>query len=149
MTDTDTAPTAASTKHTDAIDSDTSTTANDDIRQLSPLERRNSLEKALSRRPDPKDLKDRNILHDSSAMPSIQQQKQKLEHAMVADNLKKGLSQRPEKDDLRERMLIFLVYSVVMRFRILPVLENQQLHTQDCSRLKNSDGVSKIYELTL
>jgi len=109
MADTATAPIASNKEHTDAIDTDTSATAKDDVQQISPLERRNSLEKALSRRPDPKELKDRNILHDSSAMPSIQQQKQKLEHAMVADNLKKGLSQRPEKDELKERMVTLLV----------------------------------------
>ncbi len=38
---------------------------------ISPVERRNSLEKYLQMRPDPKDLKDRNILKDTKAAPYI------------------------------------------------------------------------------
>ncbi len=38
---------------------------------ISPVERRNSLEKHLQMRPDPKDLKDRNILKDTKAAPYI------------------------------------------------------------------------------
>lgn len=37
--------------------------------QLSPLERRNSLEKHLQHRPDAQDLKDRHILLDTNAAP--------------------------------------------------------------------------------
>lgn len=36
---------------------------------ISPIERRNSLEKHLQTRPDPKDLKDRHILLDTNAAP--------------------------------------------------------------------------------
>lgn len=36
---------------------------------ISPIERRNSLEKHLQMRPDPKDLIDRNILRDTKAAP--------------------------------------------------------------------------------
>lgn len=36
---------------------------------ISPLERRDSLEKHLQTRPDPKDLKDRHILLDTNAAP--------------------------------------------------------------------------------
>lgn len=36
---------------------------------ISPIERRNSLEKHLQMRPDPKDLKDRHILLDTNAAP--------------------------------------------------------------------------------
>ena len=36
---------------------------------VSPIERRNSLEKHLQTRPDPQDLKDRHILLDTNAAP--------------------------------------------------------------------------------
>ena len=36
---------------------------------ISPIERRNSLEKHLQHRPDAQDLKNRNILYDSNAAP--------------------------------------------------------------------------------
>ena len=36
---------------------------------ISPVERRNSLEKHLQHRPDPQDLKDRHILLDTNAAP--------------------------------------------------------------------------------
>lgn len=38
---------------------------------ISPIERRNSLEKHLQTRPDAKDLKDRNILLDTTAAPCV------------------------------------------------------------------------------
>ena len=38
---------------------------------ISPIERRNSLEKHLQTRPDPKDLKDRHILLDTNAAPCV------------------------------------------------------------------------------
>lgn len=41
------------------------------ISPISPLERRNSLEKHLQQRPDPQDLKDRNILLNTAAAPSV------------------------------------------------------------------------------
>ena len=40
-----------------------------DASHISPIERRNSLEKHLQTRPDPQDLKDRNILLDTNAAP--------------------------------------------------------------------------------
>lgn len=40
-----------------------------DERTVSPVERRNSLEKHLQTRPDAKDLKNRNILLDTNAAP--------------------------------------------------------------------------------
>ncbi len=36
---------------------------------ISPVERRDSLEKHLQQRPDPKELKDRHILLDTNAAP--------------------------------------------------------------------------------
>ena len=38
---------------------------------ISPIERRNSLEKHLQMRPDVKDLKDRHILLDTNAAPYV------------------------------------------------------------------------------
>ena len=38
---------------------------------ISPIERRNSLEKHLQMRPDAKDLKDRHILLDTNAAPYV------------------------------------------------------------------------------
>ena len=37
--------------------------------KISPIERRNSLEKHLQNRPDAQDLKNRNILFDTNAAP--------------------------------------------------------------------------------
>lgn len=42
---------------------------NVDESPISPIERRDSLEKHLQTRPDPKDLKDRHILLDTNAAP--------------------------------------------------------------------------------
>ena len=42
-----------------------------DETHISPIERRNSLEKHLQTRPDPKDLKDRHILLDTNAAPFV------------------------------------------------------------------------------
>ncbi|KAL4984815.1 hypothetical protein BDW68DRAFT_10052 [Aspergillus falconensis] len=72
----------------------------------SPLERRNSLEKHLLTRPDPKDLKDRHILLDTNVAPSIQAMRQKLDRQQVSDNLKKNLEHRPEREELVERHIL-------------------------------------------
>ncbi len=40
-----------------------------DTHPISPIERRNSLEKHLQQRPDPQDLKNRHILLDTNAAP--------------------------------------------------------------------------------
>ena len=40
-----------------------------DLESLSPLERRNSLEKQLQQRPEVQELKDRHILLDTNAAP--------------------------------------------------------------------------------
>ncbi|KXT04272.1 hypothetical protein AC578_7896 [Pseudocercospora eumusae] len=55
----------------------------------SMLERRNSLEKHLQRRPDEQDLKDRHILLDTTAAPALQARQQELERQRITDNLKK------------------------------------------------------------
>ncbi|KAL4993903.1 hypothetical protein BDV10DRAFT_15337 [Aspergillus recurvatus] len=73
----------------------------------SPLERRDSLEKHLLTRPDPKDLKDRHILLDTNVAPSIQAMRQKLDRQQVSDNLKKNLEHRPEREELVERAYSF------------------------------------------
>ncbi|KAL8979094.1 MAG: hypothetical protein Q9205_005489 [Flavoplaca limonia] len=75
-----------------------------DETHISPIERRNSLEKHLQTRPDPQDLKDRHILLDTNAAPALQSAAQDLERQRATDSLKKGLEKRPERDELIERM---------------------------------------------
>ncbi|KAL8761246.1 MAG: hypothetical protein Q9184_002626 [Pyrenodesmia sp. 2 TL-2023] len=73
---------------------------------ISPIARRNSLEKHLQMRPDPKDLKDRHILLDTNAAPALQSAAQELERQRATDSLKKGLEKRPEKEELVERNIL-------------------------------------------
>ncbi|KAI4190808.1 MAG: hypothetical protein LQ346_004849 [Caloplaca aetnensis] len=77
-----------------------------DETSISPVERRNSLEKHLQMRPDPKDLKDRHILLDTNAAPALQSAAQELERQRATDSLKKGLEKRPEKEELIERNIL-------------------------------------------
>jgi len=67
---------------------------------------RNALEDRLSRRPEVKDLVDRNILHGTTANTAFQQHKDALQHAIITDTLKKGLSTRPERKELEERGIL-------------------------------------------
>ncbi|CAF9932625.1 MAG: hypothetical protein HETSPECPRED_008405 [Heterodermia speciosa] len=73
---------------------------------ISPIERRNSLEKHLQMRPDAKDLKDRHILLDTNAAPALQSAAQDLERQRATDSLRKGLERRPEKEELVERNIL-------------------------------------------
>lgn len=66
--------------------------------------RQNSLEKHLQHRPDPQELKDRHILLDTNAAPSLQSKALELERQLATDSLKKGLEHRSTKEDLIERM---------------------------------------------
>ncbi|KAL8644266.1 MAG: hypothetical protein Q9226_007852 [Calogaya cf. arnoldii] len=77
-----------------------------DETHISPIERRNSLEKHLQTRPDLKDLKDRHILLDTNAAPALQSAAQELERQRATDSLKKGLEKRPEKEELIERNIL-------------------------------------------
>lgn len=52
-----------------AITDETTPDLKVDDRPISPVERRNSLEKHLQMRPDAKDLKNRNILLDTKVAP--------------------------------------------------------------------------------
>ena len=100
---------------------------------ISPVERVNSLEKHLQTRPEVQDLKNRNILHDTSAAPyalfilrycvlpirakhflkgvlwtdaghrALQAAQLELERNRTVDSLKKGLERRPERDELVQR----------------------------------------------
>lgn len=51
-------------------------------------------------RPDAKDLKDRNILPDSSAAPGLQEKQRELEKHMRADSLENKLQKRPRPEEL-------------------------------------------------
>ncbi|KUJ18799.1 uncharacterized protein LY89DRAFT_683672 [Mollisia scopiformis] len=68
--------------------------------------RQNSLEKHLQHRPDPQELKDRHILLDTNAAPSLQSAAMELERQRASDSLKKGLERRPQKEDLIERNIL-------------------------------------------
>lgn len=81
----------------------TSTDEGVDTSPISPIERRNSLEKHLQTRPEEQDLKNRHILLDTHAAPALQARQQELERQRNTDNLKKGLSKRMERGELVER----------------------------------------------
>ncbi|KAG8533065.1 uncharacterized protein KY384_001848 [Bacidia gigantensis] len=77
-----------------------------DESSISPIERRNSLEKHLQTRPDPKDLKDRNILPQSNAAPALQQAQLELERNQATDALRKKLEKRPDKQELVDHNIL-------------------------------------------
>lgn len=99
---------------------------------ISPIERRDSLEKHLQHRPAPQDLKEKHILLDTAAAPlvvlgplkehdvvwvrettltarqnrvhsSLQAAQHDLARQKASDNLKKHLEKRPERENLVER----------------------------------------------
>ncbi|KAL5413023.1 hypothetical protein PMIN03_003951 [Paraphaeosphaeria minitans] len=76
------------------------------ISPIRSLERRDSLEKHLQHRPDPRDLKDRHILLDTNTAPALQAKALELERQRATDNLKKGLEHRPEREALVERNIL-------------------------------------------
>jgi len=73
---------------------------------ISPIERRNSLEKHLQCRPDQQDLKDRHILLDTNVAPSLQAAQQELARQKTIDSLKKSLEKRPDREALVERNIM-------------------------------------------
>ncbi|KAK2767728.1 hypothetical protein FQN54_003886 [Arachnomyces sp. PD_36] len=73
---------------------------------ISPIERRNSLEKHLQHRPAPQDLKERHILLDTSAAPSLQAAQHDLARQKASDSLKKHLEKRPDREMLVERNIL-------------------------------------------
>jgi len=95
---------------------DTTTSSNEptapavDDSSISPtrtgLERRNTLEKQLTQRPDAQDLKNRHILLDTTAAPSLQAAQHELERQKIQDSLKKGLEGRPDRESLVERNIL-------------------------------------------
>ncbi|KAA8913022.1 hypothetical protein FN846DRAFT_931492 [Sphaerosporella brunnea] len=71
-----------------------------DESSISPTtERKNSLLHALAKRPEEKDLVDRNILH--SGAPAIQQKQLELQKGLTTTALKKHLASRPTKEELQ------------------------------------------------
>jgi hypothetical protein len=82
-----------------------------DISPISPADRRNSLEKHLQTRPEEQDLKNRHILLDTNAAPSLQAKALELERQRATDNLKKGLGKRPERGELVDREFSLFVSS--------------------------------------
>ncbi|KAI9745035.1 MAG: hypothetical protein M1818_001313 [Claussenomyces sp. TS43310] len=65
--------------------------------------RQDSLEKHLQTRPDAQELKDKHILLNTTAAPSLQAAAHDLERQKATDSLKKGLERRPHREDLIER----------------------------------------------
>ncbi|KAI9785216.1 MAG: hypothetical protein M1835_003382 [Candelina submexicana] len=94
-----------------------------DTSHISPIERRNSLEKHLQNRPDPQDLKDKHILLDTNAAPSLQATAQDLQRQRATDSLKKGLEKRPEREELVER-------NILPDSTAAPALQGQQRELQ-------------------
>ncbi|KAI9807831.1 MAG: hypothetical protein M1825_005136 [Sarcosagium campestre] len=90
---------------------------------ISPVQRRDSLEKHLQHRPDPQDLKDKHILLDTNAAPALQSAAFELERQRATDNLKKGLEKRPERDELIER-------NILPDSTAAPALQSQQKDLQ-------------------
>ncbi|OIW25969.1 hypothetical protein CONLIGDRAFT_635728 [Coniochaeta ligniaria NRRL 30616] len=69
-------------------------------------ERKNSLEKLLTNRPSPDELKQKNILPNSSAAPAIQAQQKELDKHMRADSLNEKIAHRPSPDELRQKNIL-------------------------------------------
>lgn len=65
--------------------------------------RRDSLEKHLQQRPNAQELKEKHILLDTNAAPSLQAAQHDLEKQQVTDSLGKKLEHRPEREDLVQR----------------------------------------------
>jgi len=89
------------------------------ISPISPIDRRNSLEKHLQQRPNPQDLKDRHILLDINAAPALQATALDLERQRATDSLKKGLEKRPEREELVGR-------NILPDSKAAPALQGQQ-----------------------
>ncbi|RMZ91685.1 hypothetical protein DV736_g1114, partial [Chaetothyriales sp. CBS 134916] len=84
-----------------------------DEASISPIERRNSLEKHLQHRPDAQELKNRHILLDTNAAPlvvgvgrALQAKQVELERQQHSDSLRKHLEKRPDREDLIERNIL-------------------------------------------
>lgn len=78
-----------------------------DNASISPTrEREEFLSKRLANRPDAQDLKNRNILRDTTAAPALQSAQQELERQKITDNLKKGLERRSDREILVERNIL-------------------------------------------
>ncbi|KAB5566972.1 hypothetical protein GE09DRAFT_751490 [Coniochaeta sp. 2T2.1] len=63
-------------------------------------ERKNSLEKHLHNRPSPDELRQKNILPNSSAAPALQAHQKELDLHMRADSLNEKIAHRPSPDEL-------------------------------------------------
>jgi len=96
-------------------------------------ERRNSLEKHLQHRPEAQDLKNRNILLDTTAAPALQAKQLELERQKVTDSLKKGLEHRSERDALVER-------NILPDSSAAPAL---QAHQRELERHMRADSLEK------
>ncbi|CEP17226.1 hypothetical protein [Parasitella parasitica] len=65
-----------------------------------------NLEEQLAHRPDIQDLVDRNIIKDPKIAPAIQQQREELGKAKIADNLRHKIDHRPTPEELAEKNIL-------------------------------------------
>src|SRR5690242_9531174 len=98
--------TAIPTLTTTAQDDDAAPIDTTPISPTKQPETAEQLARRLAHRPEAQDLKNRGILHDTTAAPAIQQAQHELERQRAADALKKGLEKRPEKEELVERNIL-------------------------------------------
>jgi len=88
-------PTTTSASHPRTPAGNTETMAQDEKKQ-----RARSLEHALETRPDVEELKQKNILKDTTAAPALQEKQAELERKMAADALDQKLQRRPTAEKL-------------------------------------------------
>ncbi|KIW07348.1 uncharacterized protein PV09_02195 [Verruconis gallopava] len=98
-----------------------------------PLERRNSLEKHLTNRPEAQELKNRHILLDTNAAPALQAAQHELERQKVTDSLRKSLEHRPDREELIQR-------NVLPDSNAAPAL---QAHQKELERHMRADSLEK------
>ncbi|KHJ36017.1 putative rpel repeat protein [Erysiphe necator] len=68
--------------------------------------RQKSLENHLQQRPNAQELKDRHILLNTNAAPSLQGQQRELEKKMRADSLNEKIANRPNTEDLLKKGIL-------------------------------------------
>ncbi|KAF8471678.1 RPEL repeat protein [Kalaharituber pfeilii] len=106
-----------------------------DTAPISPIrERTNTLEHALAKRPEPKELLERGILHAPPGVPAAVQQKQhELEKSMTRDALKNHLGKRPVKEELVQR-------NILSSSSVAPAI---QAHQKELERSMLEDSLDK------
>ncbi|KAI8088742.1 uncharacterized protein BX664DRAFT_331268 [Halteromyces radiatus] len=101
------------------------------------------LESFLSRRPDAKDLVDKNILKDPHVAPAIQQQRDELSKRRVEDSLRHKISHshRPSPESLVQQNILqnFVVAPAFQK----PIYDTEKIQVQKNLEQKIADRPSK------